>query len=87
MELNESFDEIKFEYLFSMKKAIVDFVLSDPLNKQVKKIELTPARLEAKSIFNKWRHRWVLLRVVCEKHWCFTRETPVNQTHPNANVQ
>lgn len=70
MELNESFDEIKFEYLFSMKKAIVDFVLSDPLNKQVKKIELTPARLEAKSIFNKWRHRWVLLlcgRVVCAK--------------------
>lgn len=57
-ELDILVDEVKSEYLISVKKAIIDFVLEDTAQKKMKKVELTPARLEVKEMAFRWRHKF-----------------------------
>uniref|UniRef100_A0A1A9WZZ0 Dynein axonemal heavy chain 7 n=1 Tax=Glossina brevipalpis TaxID=37001 RepID=A0A1A9WZZ0_9MUSC len=58
--LQETIEEIKTDYVFAMKKAVVDFVLQNSLSnvKRKSKIELTAERKEAKAMANKWRYRY-----------------------------
>uniref|UniRef100_A0A1A9UMG0 Dynein axonemal heavy chain 7 n=1 Tax=Glossina austeni TaxID=7395 RepID=A0A1A9UMG0_GLOAU len=57
--LQETIEEIKSDYVFAMKKAVVDFVLQDSLSsaKKKSKIEITKERKEAKAMYHKWRYR------------------------------
>lgn len=57
--LNENIDEIKSDYIFAMKKAVVDFALQNSISnlKKEAKIEMTPERLEIKALTNRWRYR------------------------------
>ncbi|XP_037882003.1 dynein heavy chain 7, axonemal-like [Glossina fuscipes] len=58
--LLETIEEIKSDYVFAMKKAVVDFVLQNSLRSANKnsKIEMTREREEAKAMYNKWRYRY-----------------------------
>jgi dynein heavy chain len=51
-------NEIKDDYSFAVKKAMVDFVLGDAMTKYNKKEEIAPHRLEAKALSLKWKHRY-----------------------------
>lgn len=57
--LSENINEIKSDYVFSMKKAVVDFVLQNSLAnlKKDTKLELTSERKEVNAMSNKWRYR------------------------------
>lgn len=57
--LMENINEIKSDYVFSMKKAVVDFVLQNSLAnlKKDTKLELTSERKEVNAMSNKWRYR------------------------------
>lgn len=54
-------DEVKSEYLLAVKKAVVDFVLGDSLNrkKMTEKFD-TPERIDLKAISLKYKHKYVL---------------------------
>ncbi|KAM7353017.1 dynein heavy chain at 36C isoform 1-T1 [Cochliomyia hominivorax] len=58
--LNENIEEIKSDYVFAMKKAVIDFVLQNSLTnlKKNTKLELTPERKEANQMFNRWKYRY-----------------------------
>uniref|UniRef100_A0A1B0F9M2 AAA+ ATPase domain-containing protein n=1 Tax=Glossina morsitans morsitans TaxID=37546 RepID=A0A1B0F9M2_GLOMM len=58
--LQETIEEIKSDYVFAMKKAVVDFVLQNSLRTGTKnsKIEITTERKEAKAMYNRWRYRY-----------------------------
>ncbi|XP_073827136.1 dynein heavy chain at 36C [Musca autumnalis] len=58
--LTENINEIKSDYIFSMKKAVVDFVLQNSLAnlKKETKLELTKERKEVNAMSNKWRYRY-----------------------------
>ncbi|XP_029708760.2 dynein axonemal heavy chain 7 [Aedes albopictus] len=56
--LRTIFDEIKDDYSFAVKKAVVDFVLGDAMTKYMKKDDITAARLEIKDLKLKWKHRY-----------------------------
>lgn len=57
--LNENIEEIKSDYVFAMKKAVIDFVLQNSLTnlKKDSHLELTAERKEANKMFNRWRYR------------------------------
>ncbi|KAI8117929.1 axonemal, Dynein heavy chain 7, partial [Lucilia cuprina] len=57
--LNENIVEIKSDYVFAMKKAVIDFVLQNSLInlKKDAQLELTAERKEANRMFNRWRYR------------------------------
>lgn len=57
--LNENIDEIKSDYVFAMKKAVIDFVLQNSLTnlKKETQLEMTEERKEANQMFNRWRYR------------------------------
>uniref|UniRef100_A0A1A9WZY9 Dynein heavy chain 7, axonemal n=1 Tax=Glossina brevipalpis TaxID=37001 RepID=A0A1A9WZY9_9MUSC len=58
--LQETIEEIKSDYVFAMKKAVVDFVLQNSLSntKSKWKMEVTAERKEAKAMYNRWRYRY-----------------------------
>lgn len=58
--IEENLKEIKSEYTMSVKKAIVDFVLGDSLNKNASKShgnDLTKERIELSTIALKYKHK------------------------------
>ncbi len=58
-ELNETVSEIKADYTFAMKKAVIDFVLNNtlPSLRKGQELALTPERKEIKIMMNRWRYR------------------------------
>lgn len=50
--------EMKEDYITAVKKAVIDFVLGDALNKNINKSEVSQSRIELKAISRKWRHRY-----------------------------
>lgn len=62
MKWKEHFDEliveVKSDYLTSVKKAIIDYVLEDKLKKNTTKMEATAERIEVKGMSFRWRHRF-----------------------------
>ncbi|XP_036230121.2 dynein axonemal heavy chain 7 isoform X1 [Bactrocera oleae] len=59
-ELNETVSEIKADYTFAMKKAVIDFVLNNtlPSLRKGQELALTPERKEIKIMMNRWRYRY-----------------------------
>lgn len=50
--------EMKEDYITAVKKAVIDFVLGDALNKNINKQEESKYRAELKEMSMKWRHRF-----------------------------
>lgn len=50
--------EMKEDYITAVKKAVIDFVLGDALNKNINKQEESKYRGELKEMSMKWRHRF-----------------------------
>ena len=57
--MTENLDEIKTDYIFAMKKAVIDFVLNDSIEnlKSEKKVALSHERIEVNQMFNRWKYR------------------------------
>lgn len=60
--LNETIEEIKSDYIFSMKKAVVDFVLKDSIAHltSLSKEKPTFERKEVNALSNKYRYRYCI---------------------------
>ncbi|XP_053674809.1 dynein axonemal heavy chain 7 [Anopheles nili] len=56
--LRDIIGEIKEDYSFAVRKAVVDFVLADAMTKYARKEDITPGRLEIKELRLKWKHRY-----------------------------
>uniref|UniRef100_A0A8C5QX10 Dynein axonemal heavy chain 7 n=1 Tax=Leptobrachium leishanense TaxID=445787 RepID=A0A8C5QX10_9ANUR len=67
--INKLSDEVEEDYLISVKKAIVDFVLRDPReNDEDKKIELLPHRMELQIVPKPWKQSFLEKRKLLKKN-------------------
>ncbi|XP_055917464.1 dynein axonemal heavy chain 7 [Eupeodes corollae] len=60
LEMSDNLAQIKSDYIFAMKKAVIDYVLSNSLQCEQKEKEQIESveRIEAKATFNRWRYRY-----------------------------